>query len=70
MNNAVSRNLPHEAIMIYLLLQEHDNAAQTLAEQSSGLQKDIEARNTYQENLKELNKVAGHRPRSTLVLGN
>ncbi|XP_077968573.1 FGFR1 oncogene partner 2 homolog isoform X1 [Styela clava] len=29
----------------------------------------MEARNTYQENLIELNKVAGHRPRSTLVLG-
>ncbi|XP_077968578.1 FGFR1 oncogene partner 2 homolog [Styela clava] len=29
----------------------------------------MEARNTYQENLIELNQIAGHRPRSTLVLG-
>nr|XP_039255901.1 FGFR1 oncogene partner 2 homolog [Styela clava] len=29
----------------------------------------MEAKITYQENLIELNKVAGHRPRSTLVLG-
>nr|CAB3245934.1 FGFR1 oncogene partner 2 homolog [Phallusia mammillata] len=50
-------------------LKDHDVAAEALAEQTSSLQKDIEARNTYQENLKELNKVAGHRPRSTLVLG-
>uniref|UniRef100_F6XB46 FGFR1 oncogene partner 2 homolog n=2 Tax=Ciona intestinalis TaxID=7719 RepID=F6XB46_CIOIN len=50
-------------------LKDHDTAAESLAEQTSGLHKDIESRNTYQENLKELNKVAGHRPRSTLVLG-
>ena len=40
-----------------------------LAEQAAALKKDMEARNTYQENLIELNKVAGHRARSTLVLG-
>ncbi|CAK8675218.1 FGFR1 oncogene partner 2 homolog [Clavelina lepadiformis] len=50
-------------------LKNHDTAAEGLADQTSALQKDIEARNTYQENLKELNKVAGHRPRSTLILG-
>lgn len=50
-------------------IKDHDNAAELLAEQASTLNKEMEARNTYQENLIELNKVAGHRPRSTLVLG-
>ena len=50
-------------------LQDHDTAAAELTEQATALQKDIESKNVYQENLKELNKVAGHRPKSTLVLG-
>lgn len=50
-------------------LKDHDAAAAALSQRTGDLQKDIEARNTYQENLKEFNKVAGHQPRSTLVLG-
>ena len=50
-------------------MQDHDAAAESLADRATALQKDIESRNIYQENLKELNDVAGHRPKSTLVLG-
>lgn len=50
-------------------LKDHDSAAEVIAEQAATLKKEMEARNTYQENLLELNKVAGHRARSTLVLG-
>ncbi|XP_077968571.1 FGFR1 oncogene partner 2 homolog isoform X2 [Styela clava] len=56
-----------KSINIFQNSRDHDSAAESLVEQT--LKKEMEARNTYQENLIELNKVAGHRPRSTLVLG-
>uniref|UniRef100_H2YNP6 FGFR1 oncogene partner 2 homolog n=1 Tax=Ciona savignyi TaxID=51511 RepID=H2YNP6_CIOSA len=67
--NVTIESLLADAKFLVGRLKDHDNSAESLADQTSGLQKDIESRNTYQENLKELNKVAGHRPRSTLVLG-
>ncbi|XP_030045032.1 FGFR1 oncogene partner 2 isoform X1 [Microcaecilia unicolor] len=50
-------------------LREHDNAAEALIEQTTALNKRVEAMKQYQEEIQELNEVARHRPRSTLVLG-
>lgn len=50
-------------------LKSQDGAAAAVSQQQSNLTKDLEERNLYEENLKEFNKVAGHKPRSTLVLG-
>ncbi|XP_029456029.1 FGFR1 oncogene partner 2 [Rhinatrema bivittatum] len=50
-------------------LREHDNAAEALIEQTTALNKRVEAMKQYQEEVQELNEVARHRPRSTLVLG-
>ncbi|XP_043943665.1 FGFR1 oncogene partner 2 isoform X2 [Protopterus annectens] len=50
-------------------LREHDNAAETLIEQTTALNKRVEAMKQYQEEIQELNEVARHRPRSTLVMG-
>lgn len=67
--NITIESLLADAKYLVNRLKDHDSAAESLAEQASVLKKEMEARNTYQENLIELNKVAGHRPRSTLVLG-
>ncbi|XP_053109161.1 FGFR1 oncogene partner 2 isoform X1 [Hemicordylus capensis] len=50
-------------------LREHDNAAEALIEQTTALNKRVEAMKQYQEEIQELNEVARHRPRSSLVLG-
>lgn len=50
-------------------LREHDSAAETLIEQTTALNKRVEAMKQYQEEIQELNEVARHRPRSTLVMG-
>ncbi|XP_071809072.1 FGFR1 oncogene partner 2 homolog [Asterias amurensis] len=50
-------------------LRDHDNAADSLIEQSSTLNKRIEAMKQYQEEVEEMNSVARHRPRSALILG-
>ncbi|XP_078272696.1 FGFR1 oncogene partner 2 homolog isoform X1 [Rhinoraja longicauda] len=50
-------------------LKEHDNAAEALIEQTTALNKRVEAMKQYQDDIQELNEVARHRPRSTLVLG-
>ncbi|KAG8142586.1 putative FGFR1 partner 2 protein [Naja naja] len=50
-------------------LREHDTAAEALIEQTTDLNKRVEAMKQYQEEIQELNEVARHRPRSSLVLG-
>ncbi|XP_038075189.1 FGFR1 oncogene partner 2 homolog [Patiria miniata] len=50
-------------------LRDHDNAADSLIEQSTTLNKRIEAMKQYQEEVEEMNNVARHRPRSALILG-
>ncbi|XP_028912939.1 FGFR1 oncogene partner 2 isoform X2 [Ornithorhynchus anatinus] len=50
-------------------LGDHDNAAESLIEQTTALSKQVEAMKQYQEEIQELNEVARHRPRSTLVMG-
>ncbi|KAK7834000.1 hypothetical protein U0070_004981 [Myodes glareolus] len=50
-------------------LRDHDDAAESLIEQTTALSKRVEAMKQYQEEIQELNEVARHRPRSTLVMG-
>ncbi|XP_030632856.1 FGFR1 oncogene partner 2 homolog [Chanos chanos] len=50
-------------------LRDHDNAAEVLIEQTTCLNKRVEAMKQYQEEIEALNQVARHRPRSTLVMG-
>uniref|UniRef100_W5NDL0 FGFR1 oncogene partner 2 n=1 Tax=Lepisosteus oculatus TaxID=7918 RepID=W5NDL0_LEPOC len=50
-------------------LRDHDSAAEVLIEQTTSLNKRVEAMKQYQEEIQELNEVARHRPRSTLVMG-
>ncbi|KAJ8398894.1 hypothetical protein AAFF_G00418020 [Aldrovandia affinis] len=50
-------------------LRDHDNAAEVLIEQTTSLSKRVEAMKQYQEEIRELNQAARHRPRSTLVMG-
>ncbi|KAL2102635.1 hypothetical protein ACEWY4_001803 [Coilia grayii] len=50
-------------------LRDHDNAAEVLIEQTTFLNKRVEAMKQYQEEIEALNLVARHRPRSTLVMG-
>ncbi|TKS91094.1 FGFR1 oncogene partner 2 -like protein [Collichthys lucidus] len=50
-------------------LRNHDNAAEMLIEQTTSLNKRVEAMKQYQEEIDSLNQVARHRPRSSLVLG-
>lgn len=50
-------------------LRNHDNAAELLIEQTTNLNKRLEALNQYQEEIEALNQAARHRPRSSLVLG-
>jgi len=50
-------------------LRDHDDAAESLIEQTTALNKRVEAMKQYQEEIQELNEVARHRPRSTLVMG-
>lgn len=50
-------------------LRDHDSAAEILIEQTTLLNKRVEAMKQYQDEIEVLNQVARHRPRSTLVLG-
>ncbi|XP_059367835.1 FGFR1 oncogene partner 2 homolog [Carassius carassius] len=50
-------------------LRDHDGAAEILIEQTTLLNKRVEAMKQYQEEIEVLNQVARHRPRSTLVMG-
>ncbi|XP_036025270.1 FGFR1 oncogene partner 2 homolog [Onychomys torridus] len=50
-------------------LRDHDDAAESLIEQTMALSKRVEAVKQYQEEIQELNEVARHWPRSTLVMG-
>ncbi|KAM4035441.1 FGFR1 oncogene partner 2 [Anomaloglossus baeobatrachus] len=58
-----------DAKLLVERLREHDSAAESLIEQTTVLNKRVEAMKQYQDEIQELNEVARHRPRSTLVLG-
>ncbi|KPP68292.1 FGFR1 oncogene partner 2-like [Scleropages formosus] len=57
-----------DAKLLVERLRDHDSAAETLIEQTTSLNKRVEAMKQYQEEIQELNKVARHRPRSSLVM--
>lgn len=50
-------------------LREHDTTADNLICQAQALNKKVDAMKQYQEEVAELNTMAGQRPRSALVLG-
>ena len=50
-------------------LRDHDDAAESLIEQTTALSKRVEAMKQDQEEIQELNEVARYQPRSTLVMG-
>lgn len=50
-------------------LRVHDNAADSLIQQTTGLNKRIETMTEYQEEIEEMNNIARHRPRTALILG-
>ncbi|XP_077565862.1 FGFR1 oncogene partner 2 homolog [Stigmatopora nigra] len=50
-------------------LRNHDNAAELLIEQTTFLNKRVDAMKQYQLEIDTLNQVARHRPRSSLILG-
>ncbi|XP_057709558.1 FGFR1 oncogene partner 2 homolog [Corythoichthys intestinalis] len=50
-------------------LRNHDNAAEMLIEQTTFLNKRVDAMKQYQLEIDTLNQVARHRPRSSLILG-
>ncbi|XP_040291591.1 FGFR1 oncogene partner 2 isoform X2 [Bufo bufo] len=58
-----------DAKLLVERLREHDSAAESLIEQTTVLNRRVEAMKQYQDEIQELNEVARHRPRSTLVLG-
>ncbi|TRY68106.1 hypothetical protein DNTS_034737 [Danionella cerebrum] len=48
-------------------LRDHDSAAEILIEQTTLLNKRVEAMKQYQDEIEQLNQVARHRPRSALL---
>ncbi|XP_038852468.1 FGFR1 oncogene partner 2 homolog isoform X1 [Salvelinus namaycush] len=62
-------NVLSDAKSLVERLRNHDNAAEVLIEQTTSLNKRVEAMKQYQEEIESLNKVARHRPRSSLVMG-
>uniref|UniRef100_A0A8C7Q662 FGFR1 oncogene partner 2 homolog n=5 Tax=Salmoninae TaxID=504568 RepID=A0A8C7Q662_ONCMY len=62
-------NVLSDAKSLVERLRNHDNAAEVLIEQTTSLNKRVEAMKQYQEEIESLNQVARHRPRSSLVMG-
>lgn len=58
-----------DAKMLITRLKEQDNSTDTILSTSHVLHKRIEAMKQYQDDITELNEMAKHRPRSTLVMG-
>ncbi|KAG7496107.1 hypothetical protein JOB18_012030 [Solea senegalensis] len=67
--NCTLENVLADAKSLVERLRNHDNAAEMLIEQTTSLNKRVEAMKQYQEEIDALNQVARHRPRSSLVLG-
>lgn len=58
-----------DACMLITRLKDQDRQADTLISTTQVLNKRIEAMKLYQDDITELNEMAKHRPRSTLVMG-
>ncbi|KAK7491505.1 hypothetical protein BaRGS_00017334 [Batillaria attramentaria] len=59
----------NDACMLITRLKDQDHQADTLISTTQVLNKRIEAMKLYQDDITELNEMAKHRPRSTLVMG-
>lgn len=57
-----------DACNLSMRLKEHDFTADSLITRTQSLQHQVEAMKQYQENLNELNEIARHRPRASLIL--
>lgn len=57
-----------DARLLVNRLREHETEADGLISQGQVLQKRVDAMKHYQEDLNELNEVARHRPRSSLII--
>jgi len=67
--NSSVESLLKDAEKLVSRLKTHEKAADLLLGQSDGLHKTIKAKSAYMKEITALNEVAGHRPRSELVLG-
>ncbi|XP_052825213.1 FGFR1 oncogene partner 2 homolog isoform X1 [Octopus bimaculoides] len=57
-----------DARLLVTRLKDHDSLANTLMESTNALHNQIDAMKRYHDGITELNEIARHRPRSTLVL--
>eukprot|EP00794_Sanderia_malayensis_P018244 gene18244-20064_t len=58
-----------DAKLLVKRLQHHDNAADSLISDATNLESKLLAMREYQDEVTNLNEIARHRPRSTLILG-
>lgn len=61
--------LLNDAHTLIVRLKDHDNLADNMISTTQILYNKFEAMKQYQDDITELNEIAKHRPRSTLVLG-
>lgn len=61
--------LLNDAKVLVTRLKSHDGSADVLIAQTQTLHNRIDSMKQYQDDINELNEIAKHRPRSTLVLG-
>lgn len=61
--------LLNDAKIMVTRLKDHDNSADIIIAQTQTLHNRINSMKQYQDDINELNEIARHRPRSTLVLG-
>ncbi|XP_064600440.1 FGFR1 oncogene partner 2 homolog isoform X2 [Liolophura sinensis] len=58
-----------DARLLVTRLKDHDGTADNLLTQTQTLYQRMDAMKQYEDDITELNEIARHRPRSTLVLG-
>ncbi|CAG2185272.1 FGFR1 oncogene partner 2 homolog [Mytilus edulis] len=61
--------LLNDAKILVTRLKTHDSSADVIIAQTQTLHNRIDSMKQYQDDINELNEIARHRPRSTLVLG-
>ncbi|KAJ8299632.1 hypothetical protein KUTeg_023692 [Tegillarca granosa] len=61
--------LLNDAQVLVARFRKHDTTADILISTTQSLHKRLDAMKQYQDDITELNEIARHRPRSTLVLG-
>ncbi|KAL3842410.1 hypothetical protein ACJMK2_020429 [Sinanodonta woodiana] len=63
------KKILEDAYILVAHLKDHEKTADMVISHSQSLYKRIEGMKQYQESITELNEIAKHRPRSTLVIG-